>query len=66
MLGYYKEPALTAEAIDSEGWFHTGDLGRIETEGHLKITGRKKELFKTSFGKYVSPEMIENLSLIHI
>ncbi len=60
MLGYYKEPALTAEAIDSEGWFHTGDLGRIETEGHLKITGRKKELFKTSFGKYVSPEMIEN------
>ena len=60
MLGYYKEPELTAEAIDSEGWFHTGDLGRIETEGHLKITGRKKELFKTSFGKYVSPEMIEN------
>ncbi len=60
MLGYYKEPALTAEAVDSEGWFHTGDLGRIETEGHLKITGRKKELFKTSFGKYVSPEMIEN------
>ena len=60
MLGYYKEPELTAEAIDSEGWFHTGDLGRIESEGHLKITGRKKELFKTSFGKYVSPEMIEN------
>ena len=60
MLGYYKAPAPTAEAVDSEGWFHTGDLGRIETEGHLKITGRKKELFKTSFGKYVSPEMIEN------
>ena len=60
MKGYYKEPDLTAQAIDSEGWFHTGDLGRIETEGHLKITGRKKEIFKTSFGKYVSPEMIEN------
>lgn len=60
MLGYYKEPELTSQAIDNEGWFHTGDLGRIEDEGHLKITGRKKELFKTSFGKYVSPEMIEN------
>lgn len=61
MLGYYKEPELTAEAIDADGWFHTGDLGRIEPLGHLKITGRKKEIFKTSFGKYVSPEMIENM-----
>ena len=60
MQGYYKEPVLTANAIDSEGWFHTGDLGRMEPEGHLKITGRKKEIFKTSFGKYVSPEMVEN------
>jgi long-chain acyl-CoA synthetase len=60
MKGYYKEPALTKEAIDSDGWFHTGDLGRMESEGHLKITGRKKEIFKTSFGKYVSPEMVEN------
>ena len=60
MQGYYKEPELTAAAIDSEGWFHTGDLGRIEPEGQLKITGRKKEIFKTSFGKYVSPEMVEN------
>jgi len=60
MQGYYKEAMLTAEAIDSEGWFHTGDLGRIEPEGQLKITGRKKELFKTSFGKYVSPEIVEN------
>jgi long-chain acyl-CoA synthetase len=60
MLGYYQEPSLTAEAIDPEGWFHTGDLGRIESQGHLKITGRKKELFKTSFGKYISPELIEN------
>lgn len=60
MQGYYKEPELTAQAIDSEGWFHTGDLGKIEPEGHLKITGRKKEIFKTSFGKYVSPELVEN------
>jgi long-chain acyl-CoA synthetase len=60
MQGYYKEPQLTADAIDSEGWFHTGDLGCIEPEGQLKITGRKKEIFKTSFGKYVSPEMVEN------
>ncbi len=60
MMGYYKEPELTAAAIDKEGWFHTGDLGRMEPQGQLKITGRKKEIFKTSFGKYVSPEMIEN------
>jgi len=61
MLGYYKEPGLTAEVIDSDGWFHTGDLGRMDDNVHLKITGRKKEIFKTSFGKYVSPEMIENM-----
>lgn len=59
MKGYYKDPEMTREAIDSEGWFHTGDLGQIEPEGQLKITGRKKELFKTSFGKYVSPHLIE-------
>jgi long-chain acyl-CoA synthetase len=60
MQGYYKEPELTAAAIDSDGWFHTGDLGQMEPTGQLKITGRKKEIFKTSFGKYVSPEMVEN------
>lgn len=60
MLGYYKEPALTAEAIDSNGWFHTGDIGRLEPAGHLRITGRKKEIFKTSLGKYISPEQLEN------
>ena len=60
MKGYFKEPEMTSEAIDSEGWFHTGDLGHIEPKGHLKITGRKKELFKTSFGKYVSPQPIED------
>lgn len=60
MLGYYKEPELTKQVIDNEGWFHTGDIGEIVTEGHLKITGRKKEIFKTSLGKYISPELIEN------
>jgi len=60
MKGYYREPVMTAESIDAEGWFHTGDLGNIEPEGQLKITGRKKELFKTSFGKYVSPQPIED------
>ncbi|MCK9220579.1 MAG: long-chain fatty acid--CoA ligase [Bacteroidales bacterium] len=60
MKGYYKDPELTKKVIDSEGWFHTGDLGHIEPEGQLKITGRKKELFKTSFGKYVSPQLIED------
>jgi len=60
MLGYYKEPEMTKESINTEGWFHTGDLGHIEPEGQLKITGRKKELFKTSFGKYVSPQPIED------
>ena len=60
MKGYFKEPEMTRKAIDADGWFHTGDLGRFEPEGHLKITGRKKELFKTSFGKYISPQPIED------
>lgn len=60
MLGYYKEPELTKAVIDEEGWFHTGDIGMLFHEGHLKITGRKKEIFKTSVGKYISPELIEN------
>lgn len=60
MIGYYKDTDQTAGVIDKDGWFHTGDQGRIEPLGHLKITGRKKEIFKTSFGKYISPELIEN------
>lgn len=60
MKGYYKEPELTAQVIDSEGWFHTGDVGKFEEEGQLRITGRKKEIFKTSLGKYIAPELIEN------
>ena len=60
MMGYYKRPDLTAECIDQDGWFHTGDIG-IWTEGDfLKITDRKKEIFKTSGGKYVAPQPIEN------
>lgn len=60
MLGYYKEPALTAEVIDKEGWFHTGDIGEFVEEKFLKITDRKKEIFKTSGGKYIIPQKIEN------
>lgn len=59
MLGYYKRPDLTAEAI-TDGWFHTGDIGMITENRFLKITDRKKELFKTSGGKYVAPLPIEN------
>jgi long-chain acyl-CoA synthetase len=60
MQGYYKEPELTKQAIDREGWFHTGDIGILEDNKYLKITGRKKEIFKLSSGKYVSPQVIEN------
>jgi len=60
MKGYFKQDDLTGEAIDAQGWFHTGDVGRIEPSGHLRITGRKKEIFKTSLGKYISPQLLEN------
>jgi long-chain acyl-CoA synthetase len=60
MLGYYKAPELTKEMIDDNGWLHTGDIGVIESNGHLKITDRKKVIFKTSFGKYIAPQVIEN------
>lgn len=60
MLGYYKMPELTAEVIDKDGWFHTGDLGEINKFGLLKITGRMKNLFKTSLGKYINPDIIES------
>jgi long-chain acyl-CoA synthetase len=59
MLGYYKRPDLTAETI-IDGWLHTGDIGVLEDGKYLKITDRKKELFKTSGGKYVAPQPIEN------
>ncbi len=60
MMGYYKAPELTAEVIDTEGWFHTGDIGHIEDGRFLRITDRKKEMFKLSAGKYISPQVIEN------
>jgi long-chain acyl-CoA synthetase len=60
MLGYYKSPELTAEVMDADGWFHTGDIGVMVDEKYLKITDRKKEIFKTSGGKYIVPQMIEN------
>ncbi len=60
MMGYYNLPEITAEAIDSEGWFHTGDIGIFEEGKFLKITDRKKEIFKTSGGKYIVPQAMEN------
>lgn len=60
MLGYYKDPELTAQVIDNEGYFHTGDIGVFDENGFLTITDRKKEIFKLSNGKYVSPQVIEN------
>ncbi len=60
MMGYYKSPEMTAEVIDAEGWFHTGDIGTFEEGLYLKITDRKKEMFKLSGGKYIAPQMIEN------
>ncbi|MDD4848292.1 MAG: long-chain fatty acid--CoA ligase [Bacteroidales bacterium] len=59
MMGYYKDEALTKEVIDEDGWLHTGDLGKFTDKGQLVLTGRKKNLFKTSFGKYVNPQVIE-------
>ncbi len=60
MKGYYKRPDLTEQAVDSEGWFHTGDIGEFTEGKFLKITDRKKEMFKTSGGKYIAPQLLEN------
>ena len=60
-MGYYKQPELTAEVFTPDGFFHTGDLGEVSADGQLKLTGRKKELFKTAKGKYVAPAPIENM-----
>ncbi len=65
MLGYYQADHLTQEMIDAEGFLHTGDRGEVDEQGRLKITGRVKELFKTSKGKYVAPAPIENRLLAH-
>lgn len=60
MQGYYRSPEQTAEVIDAEGWFHTGDIGQLKQGKFLVITDRKKEIFKLSNGKYVAPQVIEN------
>jgi len=61
MLGYYNDPELTKSVIDDEGWFHTGDIGYIEEEKFLMVTDRKKEIFKLSNGKFIAPQLIENM-----
>jgi long-chain acyl-CoA synthetase len=61
MIGYYNEPELTKSVIDNDGWFHTGDIGYIEENKFLMVTDRKKEMFKLSNGKFVAPQLIENI-----
>ncbi len=61
MAGYYNDPELTESVFDTEGWFHTGDIGSLEENGFLMVTDRKKEIFKLSNGKFIAPQLIENM-----
>jgi long-chain acyl-CoA synthetase len=65
MLGYYKQPELTKLAFTDDGWLHTGDKGTLDAAGNLKITGRVKDMFKTSKGKYIAPAPIEDKLVMH-
>jgi long-chain acyl-CoA synthetase len=65
MLGYFKEPELSQQSFTPDGWLHTGDKGQLDAEGNLRITGRVKDLFKTSKGKYVAPAPIEDKLVMH-
>jgi long-chain acyl-CoA synthetase len=65
MQGYYKDPEQTAAAITQDGWLRTGDKGSLDSDGYLRITGRVKDIFKTSKGKYVAPAPIEDQLVLH-